>query len=336
MDLSFPEKYHAVSRYFDFYIGNLEETPLLTDEQRLLFYALRQQAEHGPCTAPQPSMWYMTERHKHQAWKQLGRMSTFEAMVFFVQQFERTLWALEHPDDDEAALVKAKVDWVARLQELAPQASAVAAEAAPPHNSSPENLKKEAKGDVCHNKAEKPSLMTEEVSSASAPSAEVVKPKDAPSSSPPPLSTRVPAEEMQGWDSDIVTHATVSLDNIRYLATQLMQARKALRQKAREPVSEAERYLRCSQAEALPVPTPPVLMTGQASHTLAAAPPLKPMWTLQGKTMRVPIIPPPVRFSARSLTEAAVRPPRKAFSVRGTSQNHIAAHTDASNSWFAW
>lgn len=91
MDYTFPEKYEKVVEYFDFVIGDVIESTRLTDDQKLMFYALRQQSEHGPCEAPAPSLWNYTERVKHQAWSRLGSMSRYEAMVLFVRQFEEYL-----------------------------------------------------------------------------------------------------------------------------------------------------------------------------------------------------------------------------------------------------
>ncbi|KPA81854.1 hypothetical protein ABB37_04109 [Leptomonas pyrrhocoris] len=317
MDLPFPEKYYEVAKYFDFYIGDVEQTPLLTDAQRLLFYALRQQAEHGPCNEPQPSLWHLTERHKHQAWKQLGRISTFEAMVFFVQQFERVLWALEHPGEDVSAAdasMKVTVDWPTRLREL--QAS------------SSEKDEREEKG-IRNGTAEQRSTEEANPALSSPPS-----PQSAPS-----LPVSLSAEEMQRWDGDIVAHAALTLDNIRFLATELMRTREALRQ-ARETVLVEGCHVNGSRSEKLPVLLPPTsspsLSSGQ-SHTASAVPPLKPVWTKNGAAMPLPIVPPPVRFSARSLTEAAVRPPLETYARKRVVQDPTPAPPpDTSTSWFTW
>lgn len=345
MDLPYPDKYHQVVKYFDYYIGDLEQTLLLTDAQRLLFYALRQQAEYGPCTSPQPSLWYMKERHKHQAWKQLGRMSTFEAMVFFVQQFEQTLWLLEHPDDSESdAAMKARIDWPARLQELEVDTPTTKDAAAAGSGARGEENKN---GQVHHGTNDKHS--TSETSQSlscsltSSPPADVAKQATAAStsraaSSLPPSTAFIPAEEMIGWDSDIVDHAALSVDNLRYLATELMRARQALRQPPAAPapgsVAVAQRCLHGVSAKDIFVPLPPCAVDMKDA---AAAPPLKPMWTTDGKTVRVPVIPLPVRFSAASLTEAAMRPPGNTFTVKGATpqQSPASVHPDASISWFA-
>lgn len=317
MDLSYPAKYHEVARYFDHYIGDLEQSPLLTDAQRLLFYALRQQADHGPCTSPQPSMWYITERHKHHAWKQLGRMSTFEAMVFFVQQFEKALWVLEHPDDDSATAEgspkSVSIDWPARLRELDGEEPAEVAAV------------KSCKGDAS------PSDATD---TRPVPAADV-----SPSTAPPPRTSPSPAptclslDMMKGWDADIVAHSSLSLDNLHFLATELMRAREALRQ-ARGPVEEAEHAVENYHGEELL--NPPLPAAAHASSTSYSEPPLKPMWTVNGVAMRVPIIPPPVRFSAKSLTEAAVRPPCEKLAAKIPTPCHVATQPATRSSWFEW
>jgi acyl-CoA-binding protein len=88
MEVSFPDRFHVATAFFDQKFGNLEETTDLTDLQKLAFYALRQQAEKGPCKEPAPYMWNLTAKYKHAAWCQLGAMSPFEAMVYFVKQLE--------------------------------------------------------------------------------------------------------------------------------------------------------------------------------------------------------------------------------------------------------
>lgn len=60
----------------------------LSDETRLLLYALRQQAQQGANNAPKPWGWNVVESAKWTAWAQLGNMSKTEAMFRFVQQLE--------------------------------------------------------------------------------------------------------------------------------------------------------------------------------------------------------------------------------------------------------
>lgn len=104
MDFTFPEKYFKAAEYFDYAIGDLETTTALKDEQKLLFYALRQQAEHGPCKETAPSLWHVRERYKHQAWCHLRIMSRFEAMVKFVSHYE--------------AYLGGNVNWVEKMKEI--------------------------------------------------------------------------------------------------------------------------------------------------------------------------------------------------------------------------
>ncbi|RNF12520.1 hypothetical protein TraAM80_00236 [Trypanosoma rangeli] len=91
MDYAFPEKYIKVSQFFDHEFGDIEVSTQLDDKEKLVFYALRQQAEHGPCTGGAPSIWWTRERLKYAAWKQLGDMSKYEAMVNFVKILEERL-----------------------------------------------------------------------------------------------------------------------------------------------------------------------------------------------------------------------------------------------------
>lgn len=93
MEVSFPDRFHLATSFFDQTFGNLEESTKLDDMQKLAFYALRQQAEKGPCKEPAPYIWNVKAKYKHAAWCQLGNMSPFEAMVFFVQKMEEVCGA---------------------------------------------------------------------------------------------------------------------------------------------------------------------------------------------------------------------------------------------------
>lgn len=57
----------------------------MSDETRLILYALEQQASVGPCSVK--SKWGMstTDRAKYETWMNLGKMETFEAMRLFVK-----------------------------------------------------------------------------------------------------------------------------------------------------------------------------------------------------------------------------------------------------------
>ncbi|KAG5465247.1 hypothetical protein LSCM4_00701 [Leishmania orientalis] len=323
MDLSFPEKYFEVVKYFDYYIGNLEETPLLTDVQRLMFYALRQQADHGQCTTAAPSIWHMTERHKHQAWKQLGRMSTFEAMVFFVQQFERLLMELENPTAPPASRPEAParpggIDWASRLREMKAKTAS------------------EPGGSQCSDSAWKRdgAQVSKDVACLTqGPSRTIANEGAHQESSPLGLS----AEEMADWDADIVAHSAPTLKNIRYLSTELMRARHALRVRQESAPRRAEQNS-CGSC----MKGPPLREGGPCSRSAGVAPvpggpPLKPIWCSNGSTACVPIVPPPVRPSARSMTEAAVREPRgpPCFKRMPVVTNALVC-PETSSTWFNW
>lgn len=110
MDFTFPEKFFQAAKYFDHYTaGDLEETDLLDNDHKLMFHALRKQAEEGPCDVPAPAFWHVTERYKHQAWCRLGRMSKFEAMVLFVKQLEQLLIARSGATE---------ICWMEKIKEL--------------------------------------------------------------------------------------------------------------------------------------------------------------------------------------------------------------------------
>ncbi|KAG8348675.1 putative Acyl CoA binding protein [Trypanosoma vivax] len=91
MELPYPEKYNKVVEFFFHEFGDIEKTTKLDDKNKLLLYALRQQAEHGPCTGVAPSIWYVRERAMYDAWRQLSGMTKFEAMVNFVKLLEDIL-----------------------------------------------------------------------------------------------------------------------------------------------------------------------------------------------------------------------------------------------------
>ncbi|CBH17281.1 hypothetical protein, conserved [Trypanosoma brucei gambiense DAL972] len=103
-NIAYPDKYHKVTEFFDREYGDLETCTKLNDCQKLLFYALRQQVEHGPCTSGAPFIWQVRERAKHDAWKQLGAMTKFEAMVHFVTHLEECIGG--------------NVDWGEKLRDL--------------------------------------------------------------------------------------------------------------------------------------------------------------------------------------------------------------------------
>merc|ERR1711862_775837 len=62
--------------------------PLARYEKRLLLYALRCQAEEGPCSEPRPWPWDVVEHAKWSAWANLGDMHKFEAMRIYCKAVE--------------------------------------------------------------------------------------------------------------------------------------------------------------------------------------------------------------------------------------------------------
>ena len=77
--VGYPEKFELALKYGEH--GPLASNPEISDSDRLLFYALACQAQHGPCNEPRPSMWDTVAKAKWNAWKELGDRSKFEAMV---------------------------------------------------------------------------------------------------------------------------------------------------------------------------------------------------------------------------------------------------------------
>ena len=77
-------RFHAATKVAK--LPSLEST--FTDETRLLLYALKSQAIHGPTEIK--SKWHMTreERGKYETWANLGKMSKFEAMRLYVKLLE--------------------------------------------------------------------------------------------------------------------------------------------------------------------------------------------------------------------------------------------------------
>ena len=77
-------RFHAAMKVAK--LPSLEST--FTDETRLLLYALKSQAIHGPTEIK--SKWHMTreERGKYETWANLGKMSNFEAMRLYVKLLE--------------------------------------------------------------------------------------------------------------------------------------------------------------------------------------------------------------------------------------------------------
>jgi len=84
--MPYPEKFHAA---VDFVSNPHPEAKALSDELRLLLFALYKQATQGPCNEPKPWSWNVIETAKWQGWSQLGDMSKAEAMRHYVHQVEQ-------------------------------------------------------------------------------------------------------------------------------------------------------------------------------------------------------------------------------------------------------
>ena len=61
----------------------------MSDDLRLLLFALHKQATQGPCNEPKPWSWNVVETAKWQGWNQLGDMSKADAMRHYVHQVEQ-------------------------------------------------------------------------------------------------------------------------------------------------------------------------------------------------------------------------------------------------------
>eukprot|EP00760_Papus_ankaliazontas_P033620 PhM_4_TR6515/c0_g1_i1/m.92772 len=92
--IEFPEKFYLAQDYFDNRYadeslgGSAVDDKPFEDAEKLAMYALGRQAADGACTEPAPSRWYLTDYYKHQAWTQLGTMSTMEAMAFYTMKLD--------------------------------------------------------------------------------------------------------------------------------------------------------------------------------------------------------------------------------------------------------
>lgn len=61
-DITFPDRYDFATAYADKKYGNIEESTLIPDMQKLALYALRKHVECGACNEPAPYMWNVRER----------------------------------------------------------------------------------------------------------------------------------------------------------------------------------------------------------------------------------------------------------------------------------
>ncbi len=85
LSISYPDKFHLAVKY------STDGPPLpnLSDPDRILLDALRQQATIGPCNKPRPGMWDSAEdKARYEAWKKLDTMPKAEAMHLYVQAIE--------------------------------------------------------------------------------------------------------------------------------------------------------------------------------------------------------------------------------------------------------
>eukprot|EP00887_Chlorella_sp_A99_P000351 scaffold13.g351.t1 len=80
--LGYPEKFHSAVEFVT------SKGQGLTEESKLLLYALHQQATVGPCNEPKPWGWSVVNNAKWQSWKQLGDMASMEAMRLYVRTLE--------------------------------------------------------------------------------------------------------------------------------------------------------------------------------------------------------------------------------------------------------
>ena len=87
--LGFPEKYELAHRYATEGTLETDSHEKLEDADRLVLWALNQQATFGPCNEPSPSMWDYVAKAKWRTWKELGNRSKMEAMVLYAQAIEK-------------------------------------------------------------------------------------------------------------------------------------------------------------------------------------------------------------------------------------------------------
>ncbi|EGR34567.1 hypothetical protein IMG5_007270 [Ichthyophthirius multifiliis] len=71
----------------------------LTNQQKLTFYALFQQAKQGQCKGSQPSRLKIIERAKYDAWKALGNLSKEDSMNKYITELTKIApnWDLPQP-----------------------------------------------------------------------------------------------------------------------------------------------------------------------------------------------------------------------------------------------
>ena len=139
MDVPFPDRYHLAKTFVQDRFGDLEQSKEVPTAEKLALYALSMQADSGPCNKGAPYMWNVTERYKHGAWSQLGKMCAPEAMVKYVDILERLVGR----------------DWVAKASPKLPSVSQVPPSATsmpqPDASSPPKRRPSEASSEIIGN-----------------------------------------------------------------------------------------------------------------------------------------------------------------------------------------
>ena len=107
--VGYPDKFYLARKYGEG--GPLRDDLSLSASDRLLMWALLQQAEKGPCREARASIWEASEaKAKWKAWRELGERGSSEAMFLYVQaldEFAPQWWewpALGLDDNSEAIL----------------------------------------------------------------------------------------------------------------------------------------------------------------------------------------------------------------------------------------
>lgn len=97
--LSYPDRFYAAAAYAGFG-ESAKPARSFSDETALLLYALYQQATVGPCNAPKPRAYNLTEQSKWSSWNGLGNLASTEAMRLFVKILEEEdpAWYSRFPD----------------------------------------------------------------------------------------------------------------------------------------------------------------------------------------------------------------------------------------------
>ncbi|KAE9615955.1 hypothetical protein Lal_00017646 [Lupinus albus] len=86
--LQYPERFYAAASYVGFDGSTSPTKSKFSNSTALLLYTLYKQATIGPCNIPEPSTWKIVDHSKWASWKQLGNMSSTEAMRLFVKILE--------------------------------------------------------------------------------------------------------------------------------------------------------------------------------------------------------------------------------------------------------